>query len=149
MAAGLGIQHEHLDAFVAAFKSHAETILDPALLRRELSSDGTLEADEMTYAIAHALRQSGPWGQGFAEPLFDGVFDVLDFRQVGHGHLKLTLRQDAAAAPVAAIHFGGWTGASPPPRVRIAYQLEPDDYRDRAGVQLLVRHIEADGHPDG
>jgi len=52
------------------------------------------------------------------------------------------LRQDTGARPVAAIQFGGWTGAPPPSRVRIAYQLDPDDYRDRAGVQLLIRHLE-------
>jgi single-stranded-DNA-specific exonuclease len=142
MAAGMSIQREQLDSFIAAFKSHADATLEPALLRRELSSDGELLADEMTHAMANALRQAGPWGQGFAEPLFDGVFDVLDFRQVGHGHLKLTLRHTADAAPIAAIHFGGWTGTPPPRRVCIAYQLEPDEYRDRAGVQLLVRHLE-------
>ena len=141
MAAGMSIWYEQLDAFVAAFKAYAETTVDPALLGRELFSDGPLEPGEMTYELAQSLRDAGPWGQGFPEPLFDGTFDVLDFRQVGHGHLKLTLRDDSSTAPIAAIQFGGWNG-TPPPRVRIAYQLEPDDYRDRAGVQLLVRHLE-------
>ncbi len=142
MAAGMSLAHDCLDAFVDAFKTHALATLDPALLRRDLLTDGALAPEEATYATAQALRQAGPWGQGFAEPLFDDVFDVIDFRQVGHGHLKLTLRQDATAAPIAAIHFGGWTGSPLPPRVRVAYQLEPDDYRDRAGVQLLIRHLE-------
>lgn len=143
MAAGLSLQSAQLESFVAAFESQAEAMVDPALLRRELISDGVLEPEEMTHALARALRDAGPWGQGFPEPLFDDAFDVLDFRQVGHGHLKLTLRRDANAPPVAAIQFGGWNGSPPPPRVRIAYQLEPDDYRDRAGVQLLIRHLEA------
>jgi single-stranded-DNA-specific exonuclease len=142
MAAGMSMSREHLDAFVAAFKSQAESTLDPATLRRELLSDGELEADEMSHELAHRLRDAGPWGQGFPEPLFDGEFDVLDHRQVGRGHLKLTLRADRDASPVAAIHFGGWTRSPPPSRIRIAYQLEPDDYRDRTGVQLLVRHLE-------
>jgi single-stranded-DNA-specific exonuclease len=142
MAAGLGLQRVQLETFIAAFKSQAEAMLDPALLRRELISDGGLEPEEMTHALAQMLRDAGPWGQGFPEPLFDGVFDVLDFRQVGHGHLKLTLRPDPGAPPIAAIQFGGWNGSPPPPRVRVAYRLEPDDYRDRAGVQLLIRHLE-------
>jgi len=143
MAAGMSIQRGQLDAFIAAFKAYAEATLDPALLRRELISDGALEPGEATYALAQWLRDAGPWGQGFPEPLFDGVFDVLDYRQVGHGHLKLTLRAEHDARPIAAIQFGGWNSTSPPPsHVRIAYQLEPDDYRDRAGVQLLVRHLE-------
>ncbi len=147
MAAGMSIRHGQLDTFIAAFKSYAETTLDPALLRRELLSDGPLESDEMTHALAQSLRDAGPWGQGFPEPLFDGVFDVLDFRQVGHGHLKLTLRHEASKVPITAIQFGGWNG-TPPPRLRIAYQLEPDDYRDRSGVQLLVRHLESSGEAD-
>ncbi len=145
MAAGLSMRRDRLDAFIAAFKSYAESTLDPALLRRELISDGPLDADEMTYMLAQSLRDAGPWGQGFPEPLFDDVFDVLDYRQVGHGHLKLTLRQDVATSPVAAIHFGGWTGAPLPARIRVAYHLEPDDYRDRSGVQLLIRHLESSG----
>jgi len=142
MAAGMSLQRAQLETFVAAFKSQAETMLDPALLRRELISDGGLEPEEMTHELARTLRDAGPWGQGFPEPLFDGAFEVLDFRQVGHGHLKLTLRIDAGAPPVAAIQFGGWNGLPPPSRVRIAFQLEPDDFRNRAGVQLLIRHLE-------
>ena len=142
MAAGMSIARDGLDAFSEAFKRYASSMIDPALLRQELLSDGALEPHEMTYDIAQAIRQGGPWGQGFPEPLFDDDFEVLDFRQVGHGHLKLTLRHDATTSPVAAIHFGGWTGSPPPSRIHVAYQLEPDDYRDRAGVQLLVRHLE-------
>ena len=71
----------------------------------------------------------------------DEVFDVLEWRPVGTRHLKLTLRAPGAAAPVGAIHFGGWTGSAPPPRVHAAYQLEPDDWNGRRGVQLLIRHL--------
>ena len=30
---------------------------------------------------AEGLRDGGPWGQGFPEPLFDGVFDGKDPEQ--------------------------------------------------------------------
>ncbi len=142
MAAGMGIARDHLDAFVAAFKDHALRVLDPSLLRRELPSDGPLAAHEIERGLALALREAGPWGQGFPEPVFDGEFEVTDFRAVGRGHLKLTLRHGESDAPIAAIHFGGFDGTPPPHRVRVAYQLEPDDWRDREGVQLLVRHLE-------
>ena len=35
---------------------------------------------------------------------------------------------------------GAWTGAAPSGRVRLAYQLDLDDWGGRRGVQLLVRH---------
>ncbi len=141
MAAGMSMQRDRLETFIAAFKSHAEATLDPALLRRELISDGALEADEMTYAMAQTLRDAGPWGQGFPEPLFDGAFDVLTWRVVGERHLKFELAH--AGLRLNAIEFGGWDGTAPPERIRIAYRLEPDDWRDRESVQLVVVHRES------
>lgn len=138
MAAGMSLQSGQMDAFIAAFIAQVELTLDPALLRQELISDGTLQADEMTHAFAQILREAGPWGQGFPEPLFDDAFDVLAWRIVGERHLKLELGH--AARRFNAIEFGGWTGTAPPGRVRIAYRLEPDDWRGRESVQLVVVH---------
>jgi single-stranded-DNA-specific exonuclease len=138
MAAGMSMLHAHLEAFNSAFKSHAETLLDAAMLRRELISDGALEPEEMTRTLAQILRDAGPWGQGFPEPLFDGEFDVLSWRGVGEHHLKLGLGH--AGLRLNAIEFGGWDGTPPPKRIRIAYRLEPDDWRDQESVQLVIVH---------
>jgi len=59
---------------------------------------------------------------------------------VGERHLKLSLRVHGRAAPVDAIHFGGWTGARPPARVHLAYRLAVDDYRGGGAIQLIVEH---------
>jgi single-stranded-DNA-specific exonuclease len=138
MAAGLSLARGHLDSFRAAFEAVAARRLDAAALRAELLSDGELAADELCRELAMQLRDAGPWGQGFPEPLFDGTFEVLDWRPVGTHHLKLQL-QPARGAPVSAIHFSGWNGTPPPARVHLAYQLELDDFRGRCGIQLLVR----------
>lgn len=142
MAAGLSLPRAHLDDFIAAFVAHAGMTLDPALLQQDVLSDGPLLAQEISRETAQLLRMAGPWGQGFAEPVFDGEFDVLDWRPVGHKHLKLKLRGPDTDAILNAIQFGGWNDSQAPSRVRIAYQLDLDDYRDRNGVQLLVRHLE-------
>ncbi len=138
MAAGMSLQREQLETFIEAFTAQVEQTLDPALLLQELISDGMLEATDMTHALAHVLRDAGPWGQGFPEPLFDDEFDVLSWRIVGERHLKLELGH--AGLRLNAIEFGGWTGTAPPGRVRIAYRLEPDDWRGREFVQLVVVH---------
>ena len=143
MAAGLSLPRMHLDDFIAAFVAHAGVTLDPALLQQDVLSDGPLLASEISRDTAQTLRMAGPWGQGFAEPVFDGEFDVLDWRQVGQKHLKLKLRAPGADAILNAIQFCGWSDSPAPPRVHIAYQLDLDDYRDRNGVQLLVRHLQA------
>jgi single-stranded-DNA-specific exonuclease len=143
MAAGLSLPRSHLAGFTAAFVAHAGATLDPALLQQDVLSDGPLVASEISRDTAQALRMAGPWGQGFAEPVFDGEFDVLDWRLVGQKHLKLKLRAHGADTILNAIQFGGWSDSPAPQRVHVAYQLDLDDYRDRNGVQLLVRHLEA------
>ncbi|MDI9240065.1 single-stranded-DNA-specific exonuclease RecJ [Lysobacter sp. LF1] len=145
MAAGLSLRADDFAAFAEAFRQVATDALTPELLQADVLSDGELDAPEFCRASAEALRDGGPWGQGFAEPQFDGEFDVLGWRVVGERHLKLEL--GVAGLRLNAIEFGGWTGLAPPQRVRIAYRLEPDDYRGGDAVQLVVVHREA--HPEG
>jgi single-stranded-DNA-specific exonuclease len=142
MAAGLSLRLDMLAAFEAAFVAHAATALDPGALQAELASDGELLPHEFDHLHAAALRDGGPWGQGFPEPLFDGEFDVLDWRIVGERHLRLSLRLDGRPAPLAAIHFGGWRDDPPGSRVRIAYRLALDEYRGGGAIQLIVEHRE-------
>lgn len=140
MAAGLSLQQVDFARFAEVFRAHAQALLDASLLQAELHSDGELQGDEFERLHAEALRDGGPWGQGFPEPLFDGVFDVLDWRVVGERHLKFSLRTAGRAQPVNAIHFSGWKDQPPPARIHAAYQLDTDDWQDRRGVQLVLRH---------
>ncbi|GAA5074459.1 single-stranded-DNA-specific exonuclease RecJ [Lysobacter panacisoli] len=143
MAAGLSLRADAFAAFAAAFERQAMAMLTPELLQADVLSDGELHAEEFCRASADALRDGGPWGQGFAEPQFDGDFDVLSWRVVGERHLKLEL--GGIGRRLNAIEFGGWSGNPPPARVRIAFRLEPDDYRGGDAVQLVVVHREAVG----
>lgn len=140
MAAGLSLEESALPAFRAAFHQHAAALLDDDLLREEVLSDGELGIDELDRSHADVLRGAGPWGQGFPEPVFDGVFDVLDWRVVGEKHLKFSLRRAGHAAPLNAIQFNGWHDQAPPARIEAAYQLDTDDWQNRRGIQLLIRH---------
>jgi single-stranded-DNA-specific exonuclease len=145
MAAGLSLPLESLPDFAAAFQAHAQAMLGPEQLRAELWTDGELAPQEFDHAVACALRDGGPWGQGFPEPVFDGEFEVARWRRVAERHLRLDLRIAGRILP--AIEFGGWNGTPPPARVRIAYRLEPDDYRGGDAVQLVVVHRQAPGAP--
>lgn len=140
MAAGLSLRRDALDAFRAAFERCAGAMLTPELLQADVLSDGELGAGEFDRASAESLRDGGPWGQGFPEPQFDGEFPVLGWRVVGERHLKLELGHQGRR--LNAIEFGGWNGDAPPARVRIAYRLEPDDYRGGDAIQLVVTHRE-------
>ncbi|MFD0324258.1 single-stranded-DNA-specific exonuclease RecJ [Lysobacter gummosus] len=141
MAAGLSLRQDAFETFRGAFEQCARAALTPELLQADVLSDGELATAEFDRAHAESLRDAGPWGQGFAEPQFDGEFEVLSWRVVGERHLKLELGRDGLR--LNAIEFGGWDGNRPPPWVRIAYRLEPDDYRGGSAVQLVVVHREA------
>jgi single-stranded-DNA-specific exonuclease len=141
MAAGLTLAAADLPAFEAAFRAHAERLLDATLLQAEIASDGELLAHEFDRLHAETLRDGGPWGQGFPEPMFDGEFDLVGWRVVGERHLKLELA--LGTQRLNAIQFGGWDGEPPVGRVRIAYRLATDDYRGGDAIQLIVEHREA------
>ncbi|MDC7807267.1 single-stranded-DNA-specific exonuclease RecJ [Luteimonas sp BLCC-B24] len=145
MAAGLTLPAERYEAFTEAFRAQVAAMLDPALLRAEIVTDGALDPREFDIVHALHLRDAGPWGQAFPEPVFDGEFAVVDWRIVGARHLKLTLRLDGCPQPLSAIHFGGWREVAPAARERLVYRLAPDEYRGGDAVQLVVEHREACG----
>ena len=142
MAAGLSVDEGDFARFRDAFREQVESMMDPAMLHAELLSDGELAADEFIATHAEALRNAGPWGQGYPEPLFDGEFEVRDWRVVGERHLKLVLHREGRPEPLNAIQFGGWRGVEPASRLRLAFRLVPDDYRGGQAIQLVVEHSE-------
>jgi single-stranded-DNA-specific exonuclease len=152
MAAGMSLPENNLEAFRAAFAAEVAARAGGDLLRGVVHSDGELLADEMCIATARALRQAGPWGQGFPEPVFDGRFVVADARIVGGRHLKLLLREERGDGRIAAerrfdaIAFG-YDTASPAAEVRagtavdLAYRLEINEYNGAERVQLNCQHL--------
>ncbi len=144
MAAGLSIQRVHLEAFTQAFCECARRLISAQDLEAVVQTDGTLSGEQQSLQTAQLLRSAGPWGQGFAEPLFDGEFEVLDSRVLGSQHLKLILAADAQSSPVEAIAFF----VSRPlleqrlSRVRIVYKLDINEYRGDRRLQLIVEYLE-------
>lgn len=139
MAAGLTLRADAFAEFSSALLDVASAALTSDLLQAEILSDGELAPAELSRTCAEAIRDGGPWGQAFPEPHFDGEFQVLSTRIVGQRHLRMEL--GLGALRLNAIEFGG-ANEPPPPRVRIAYRLEPDDYRGGDAFQLVVVHRE-------
>jgi single-stranded-DNA-specific exonuclease len=147
MAAGLSLRLADLPRFQAAFEQCATAMLSPELLQDVILSDGGMPPEACHIDTALALRDGGPWGQGFPEPVFDDAFDVVGWKIIGEQHLKLELAWPGRSGKINAIHFGGWTGETPASRSRIAYRLQPDDWRGGDAVQLVVVHRESAGSP--
>jgi single-stranded-DNA-specific exonuclease len=149
MAAGLTLPRAHFDRFRVAFAAEAAQHLSDDDLAGRVITDGELAADDLTLELAELLRDAGPWGQGFPEPLFDGVFEVAEQRVVGERHLKLRLSTGGRA--VEAIAFGQVPAGNPPAwrRVRAAYRLDVNEFQGRRGLQLVIEYLEGigDGQP--
>ena len=143
MAAGLSLALAHLEKFAAEFDAVARSRLDADLLERVLWTDGELDARELCFEVALALRYAGPWGQAFPEPLFDNIFLVESWRVVGEQHLQLRLLVDGRGEKFEAIMFNAAEAMPPPARVRAVYQLDVDEWNGTERLRLLVRHIEA------
>ncbi|WP_337881431.1 single-stranded-DNA-specific exonuclease RecJ [Rheinheimera sp.] len=144
MAAGLTIAEDRFDTFKLALGFVAKKYITPELLTAVLYTDGDLPADCLSVSFAQLLQQAGPWGQAFPEPLFEGDFLIRQQRLLADKHLKLML-ETAQGQLVDAIWFNADNKAWPDANVkmvRLAYQLDINDYRDQQSVQLLIRHIE-------
>ncbi|UTW08847.1 single-stranded-DNA-specific exonuclease RecJ [Pseudomonas benzenivorans] len=144
MAAGLSLRQEHFGAFAAAFDAEVRRQLVEDDLTGRLLSDGSLAVEEFHLELARALRNAGPWGQHFPEPLFHGIFQIVQQRVVGEKHLKLVLKTECGGQTLDGIAFNVDREVWPNPTVRwveVAYKLDVNEYRGQESVQLMVAHI--------
>ena len=143
MAAGLSIELAKLTEFTQRFTQLAEEHLAGQPLAGELISDGEIPASSMTLNFCQILKDAGPWGQGFPEPLFDGEFELVEQRIVGQKHLKMMLRL-ATGKLIDGIAFNVDTNIWPNThckRVELAYKLDINEFRGRTSLQFLIEGI--------
>jgi single-stranded-DNA-specific exonuclease len=145
MAAGLSLNRDDLAEFAQIFDREVAEHLAALDLEHAVHTDGRLEAPEIALEMAELLRQGGPWGQGFPEPLFDGEFDVAYSRVVGERHLKLVLKLPGTERVVDGIAFfvddpPAWLSCT---RLRAAYRLDVNEFRDSRNVQLRMEYMES------
>lgn len=143
MAAGLTIHHENLDAFRSALEQAIQQQSEPELFLRHNYTDGQLEHDCFSLDFAALLRDSGPWGQHFPEPVFDGEFIVVQKRVLAEKHLKLVLQAVAGTAVVDAIAFNVEQSVlqQDAERVQLLYKLDINEYRGNSNLQLIVEKL--------
>jgi single-stranded-DNA-specific exonuclease len=148
MAAGLTLERGSFRRFADAFGEEVGRWLSAEQMRGVIESDGELAAAELNLETAIALREGGPWGQGFPEPLFDGEFHVVESRVVGQTHLKFWARPRGEGQPVEGIAFGYYAEAGVPrveagSRLRMAYRLDTSDFGGRLKPEIKAESVEA------
>ena len=145
MAAGLTLPEANFAVFSSAFDAEVRRQLREEDLTGRLMSDGSLAVEEFHLELARALRNAGPWGQHFPEPLFHGVFQLVEQRIVGERHLKVVLKTECGSVKLDGIAFGVDREVWPNPTIRwveLAYKLDLNEFRGNETVQLMIAHIE-------
>ena len=145
MAAGLSLDKSRLTEFTKAFEEEAARLLSEEQLTATVFSDGEIETDWLSMEIAEKLERAGPWGQEFPEPLFDGRFELMQFRAVGEKHLKMLLSPIGSPGfTVDAIAFNVETALWPiddTREIEIVYRMEVNEFRGTRSLQLVVERI--------
>ena len=140
MAAGLGLLQVDLDRFRKRVSATLLKMYPDADFSGAIVTDGSLPVDSMTLRFAKLLREAGPWGAGFPEPLFCDNFSVVEQRTVGENHLRLSVQSAAGGSTINAIAFNQ---AGPVYRglVQLTYRLDVNEYRGFETPQFIVEQI--------
>ena len=145
MAAGLTLPMSSLDPFARAFDAECARALQQRGSPDVILTDGELSDPEIALPTAQALREGGPWGPGFPEPLFDGLFRIESARVVGERHLKLRLAAPEGRGQFDAIAFNHVDVAEPLELpagvVRLVYRLDSNEYMGERRLQFIVEHL--------
>ena len=142
MAAGLTIAETAFAEFKTLVEAQLKRLYPQADFSGAILSDGRLAEESLNLAFARDLRDAGPWGSGFPEPMWSGDFTVEEQRTVGEKHLKMRVRPAAGGPPLDAIAFNQ---AGPAYRgvVQLVYRLDVNEYRGVESAQLIVEQIVA------
>jgi len=146
MAAGLSIKHSNFARFQQLFNELAGKWLKAEDLQSIILSDGELKLEHLSLGFAEKLRDAGPWGQNFPEPLFDDTFTLVQQRIVGEKHLKLVVEKSSEQGKQVfdGIAFNIDVKAWPnnqAKQVHLAYRLDINEFRGKRTVQLMIESI--------
>ncbi|AKC32392.1 single-stranded-DNA-specific exonuclease RecJ [Candidatus Pantoea carbekii] len=146
MAVGLCIEEVKYKEFCKQFVILINQCLKGKSFQDIIWSDGELNVQQFSLNTAQMLREAGPWGQAFPEPIFDGKFKLLQQRLVGGNHLKVIVcpLDGNSKAFLHGIVFNVDTNKWPNYRVyqiTMAYKLGINEYRGNKLIQLNIHYI--------
>ena len=142
MAAGLTLEASKFETFRQLVAEQVLRLYPGADFSGAIVCDGPLPADALNLGYARSLRDAGPWGAGFPEPLWRGDFEIVEQRTVGENHLKLRVRPASGGSTIDAIAFNQ-AGPSYRGLVRLVFRLDVNEYRGVESAQLVVEQIAA------
>ncbi|HEY3541379.1 MAG TPA: single-stranded-DNA-specific exonuclease RecJ [Gaiellaceae bacterium] len=145
-AAGLSIKPENVEAFAAAFASHAAgLLLEDDLQPRTVVDAIVPRGTRLTLDLCAELARLAPFGLGNPEvTLLAPGCELGDLATVGEGkHLRYRVRRDGADAG-SAIHFGAGARLESyraGGRWDVAFRLTENRWNGTVAPQLVVRRV--------
>ena len=143
MAAGLTLKEGTLDTFKSLFEKELIQLRKGNSWKDEILTDG--EIVSIDFETANLIRTGGPWGQGFEVPVFDGVFDIMEYRILKDEHLKLRVHSQRHSKSIDAIYFQYFHHYSVPPELttyQLVFRLETNEYRGQKSAQLNILYMQ-------
>ena len=106
--------------------------------------DGELLPEQFSVPWIEQMESLGPFGRGFDQPLFVGLFQVVSVRPVGKDRTHLSLSLALEGRQVQAIWFSALEPHEPPPVnsgdwIECVYSLSINTFRGQ-DVSLTIRH---------
>ena len=140
MAAGLTLAEDRYSRFTELASARLKDLYPDADFSGAILTDGGLPPRSLSLVFAKTLREAGPWGAGFPEPVFCGDFHIDEQRIVGENHLKMRVRPGAGGGSIDAIAFNQGDALCRG-LVQLAYRLDVNEFRGVESPQLIVEQI--------
>ena len=145
MAAGFDVSAESVDAFRAAFASHAASVLSPSDLRPVERVDALVPGDALSLPLCEELERLGPFGHRNPRPtLLVPAARVEHPRAMGEErqHARFTLASGGARAKAVAFRrSAGSLKACGDERQDVAVRLERNVWNGAEEARLVLRSL--------
>lgn len=145
-AAGMQVRLEMVEKFAQKFEEIVAADFRPEMVEPVVEVCTELDFEKITPQFWKILREFAPFGPGNKNPVFwtKNVVDSGGSRDLGRGHLKLSLRQGSARFNGVGFDLAGKlellkTGQP----LHICYNIREERWRGEAHLQLQLKDFKA------
>ena len=145
MAAGLSIHADNLTTFTDVFNLDVEKNIDANELSQIILTDGELEDYQISLDTYEILKSIAPWGKGFPEPCFEGIFLLKNKKIVQDKHLRVTLQsiynyENCFEGFMYNADIEKWSDFQVG-KVKIVYNLDKTSFHNKHELKLKLNYI--------
>lgn len=146
MAAGMTFSMEHVEELRKRLHEQATECLTEELLTAKLAIDVPVEMSEITVAAIEEIKQLGPFGTGFAKPVYAlQNVQIRSMRKIGAGEDHLKIELEDRHGSIDAIGFGkGYLYDEMTYDVQLSFagDLQINEWQGRKKPQFIIQDVQ-------